>query len=265
MTLDEQLHGVSAYQPTFSDHNWTNPGRSPEEKAFFDRKKAEHDLKHGCIPPLPSTSIALPQTDPPDMAKERKRGARMSGRKRQAPVFGDAPEAFVPKHMRRKIIYAAECFERKTKLKGRKNGLLGATGVNLLRVLLFTFLSAKGKTYPSYNAMMEATGYCKQTIAECIDRLERHGFLKVINRVRRIKDQVFSPLHGRPIEIIRVVQTSNAYTIHLPESLKEDEAEPTAHRPFPFRRIVEETAAIMSWKTIQTMLPNLGLSSESGS
>lgn len=266
MPLDNDLNGVNAYQPTFADPDWTNPGRSPAEKAFFERKKAEHDLRHGCPPPLPKPSTCLPHIPAHENTKtERKHGARMSGRKRQAPVFGDAPEAYVPKAMRRKIMHAAEAFERRTKMKGKKNGLLGATGVNVLRVLLFTFLSARGQTYPSYKAMMEATGYCKQTIAECIDRLERHGFLKVINRIKRVTDQVFSALHGRMIEMIRVVQTSNAYTIHLPDDLAAPQVEPVAHRPFPPRRLVERSTPVMGWNAIRAIMqPDLGFNTESG-
>jgi len=268
MPLDNDLNGVTAYQPTFADPDWTNPGRTQSERDFFERKKAEHDLKHGGPPALraPVTQGAyLPHIHQPEQNKDMKRGARMSGRKRQAPIFGDAPKAFVSKGMRRKIMHAAEAFERDTKMKGRKNGLLGATGVNVLRVLLFTFMSAKGQTYPSYKALMEATGYCKQTIAECIDRLERHGFLKVINRIKRVTDQVFSALHSRMIEMIRVVQTSNAYTIHLPDDLAAPQVEPVAHRPFPPRRLVERSTPVMGWNAIRAIMqPDLGFNTESG-
>jgi len=273
MPLDiNRLSGVEVDEPsTFDDPNWTNPGRSPGEKSFFERKRQQYFYQKGLTPP----ALPIPMRDaepeplaalaPGKPANEHQRGARLRGRKRQAPIFGEAPRAFVSKGMRRRIMHAAEAFERRTKKKGKKNGLLGATGVNVLRVLLFTFHSAQGQTYPSYNALQEATGHCRQTIAECIERLERHGFLKVINRIKREAGKVFSGLHGRMIEIVRVVQTSNAYTMHLPAELDESEAEDAPERPFPPRRIVNPGPGVMAWQQIQALLPNLGFRTESGS
>lgn len=221
------------YEPgTFDDPNWTNPGRCDRERAFFERKRQEHLVLKGR--PTPDVPAAGASANP---KPSRTQGARLSGRKRRKPVFGAAPRAFLGGKMRRKIIEAAEAFERRTKRKGKKNGLLGASGLNVLRAMLFRFHSAQGQTYPSYTALQEATGLCRQTIAECIERLERHGFLKVVNRIKRVVDDVLG--------LVRAVQTSNAYTMHLPANLDGSEASDAPRRPFPERRAAPEAVNLL--------------------
>ena len=256
----------SAYEPgTFDDPNWTNPGSSPSERAFFERRRQQHFLTKGLkAPPLPPIEPQLPQALPmPEPKPEHKKGARLRGRKRGTPVFGEAPRLKLSKDKRCRIMHRAEAFERRTKKKGKKNGLLGASGVTVLRSLIFTFLSAKGQTYPSYSALQEATGLCRQTVCECVERLERHGFLKVINRIKRVKDTVVSPLHGGVVEMTRVVQTSNAYTMHDPEVLDESEATDAPDRPFPPRRLQHLGSGMPGWQQGADLLSLLGLHTKS--
>ena len=123
---------------------------------------------------------------------------------------------------RARVIYRAEHMERATKLKGRKNGVLGDAGLNVLRALVFKF--GKHPT-PSYDAIKRATGYCLDTIAKALNRLEAAGLLEVkrgrglrtaqgwrrISNAYAVPRQVCLPLGARelkiPIEIKKVARS----------------------------------------------------------
>lgn len=80
---------------------------------------------------------------------------------------------------RARVIYRAERMERATKPKGRKNGVLGYTGLNVLRALVFKF----GKhPAPSYEAIKRATGHCLDTISQALKRLVAAGLIEVEHR-----------------------------------------------------------------------------------
>lgn len=80
---------------------------------------------------------------------------------------------------RARVIYRAEHLDRATKLKGRKNGVLGDTGLNVLRALVFKF--GKHPT-PSYDAIKRATGLCLDTVSKALKRLVATGLIEVENR-----------------------------------------------------------------------------------
>jgi hypothetical protein len=82
-----------------------------------------------------------------------------------------------------RLVWRAEAYERRTKPHGRAIGALGLTGVALLRVIAFRFLNAKqNRAWPSYDTLQRETGFCRQTIARGIQRLEAAGFLLVTRR-----------------------------------------------------------------------------------
>lgn len=82
-----------------------------------------------------------------------------------------------------RLLWRAEAYERRTKRRGSPIGDLGLTGVALLRVLAFRFLNAKrNRAWPSYDTLQRETGFCRQTIARGIQRLEAAGFLLVTRR-----------------------------------------------------------------------------------
>jgi Helix-turn-helix domain len=108
--------------------------------------------------------------------------------------------AFIPIdcNQRIRIIITAEALERRTKGKGRKSGVLGQSGLRVLRCLLFDFCAIPtGRCCPSYEAIREKTGFCKSTISGALQRLEAAGLVRIIRRIIR------TPLGAR--------QTSNAY------------------------------------------------------
>jgi len=115
------------------------------------------------------------------------------------------------RNARARIIHFAETYERNTKAPGQRMGALGLTGLAVLKALLFQFMGRGGLTCPSYTALQRATGLCRQTIARALDRLERAGIIKRIQRIvrERTVDQ------GRELVVAR--QGSNLYSFMPPE------------------------------------------------
>src|SRR4051794_31118538 len=100
---------------------------------------------------------------------------------------------------RARIVFLAEALERRTKLPGRRNGLLGYVGLSVLRCLAFGFLSMRtGLCCPGYGAMMAKTGLCKQSVATGLARLERTGILRIVRRLVRERVERTSPTTGLP-------------------------------------------------------------------
>lgn len=84
---------------------------------------------------------------------------------------------------RARLMWRAEAYERKTKGRALPSGALGYTGISLLRVIAFRYWSApKRAAWPSYDELQRVTGYCRQTIARALRRLEAAGFLLVQRR-----------------------------------------------------------------------------------
>jgi hypothetical protein len=104
----------------------------------------------------------------------------------------------IDRNQRILIMRAAEALELRTKGKGCKSGVLMQSGLRVIHCLLFVFCAVpSGRCCPSYEAIREATGYCKNTISGALSRLETSGFLRITRRIIR------TPLGAR--------QTSNAY------------------------------------------------------
>jgi hypothetical protein len=112
---------------------------------------------------------------------------------------------------RGRLIRQAEQIELRSKAKGRRNGLLGQTGLQVLRVLVLKFANrVSGLCIPSYRAIMEATGFCRQTVAKAIRALEACGIVKAVRRlVRRLVEREDGSSY------VGTVQASNAYSFRL--------------------------------------------------
>lgn len=216
---------ADAAQGGFDDPAWSNPGRTDSERAFFERKRREHFARQGQMVPvlwakpvaaaLPGIvreasqrqGRAVPPTRPP-------RGYRRKGDPRYA---RDADlKQQVDRNSVAKLLFIAEGIERRTKAKGKRNGVLGQSGIMILRALLKVAKHYNGMCFPSYDKIREITGLCLQTIADALSRLQLSGFLTVINRIVKVERQVVSPLTGQPMTILATEQTSNAYLFRLP-------------------------------------------------
>jgi hypothetical protein len=117
----------------------------------------------------------------------------------------------VDRNQRVRVIIAAEALERRTKAKGCKSGVLGQSGLRVLRSLLFDYCAIPtGRCCPSYEAIREKTGFCFATISGALKRLELSGLVRIARRIIR------TPMGAR--------QTSNAYAFseHAHGSRKPD-------------------------------------------
>lgn len=146
------------------------------------------------------------------------------------------------RNQRAKILFLAERLERGTKVAGRRNGLLGYVGLAVLRALVLQFQNGRsGLCCPSYDALQQATGLCRQSIASGLARLEACGILTVTRRlVRRVIDIAGTPR-------LTAVQSSNLYAF--------DEPAPTARflplpspkaKAFPAANFIAQLARSLS-------------------
>lgn len=110
-----------------------------------------------------------------------------------------------------RLLHACEVFERATKAPGCRNGSLGLPTLALLRCLVMRFLNRKsGLCFPSYQALQDATGFCRQTIAKALRTLEAVGVLSVTRRLVRVRDETRGTVVAR--------QGSNVYRFQaMPE------------------------------------------------
>jgi hypothetical protein len=117
------------------------------------------------------------------------------------------------------VMDRAEALERSTKAKGRRDGVLGQSALRVLRAFLFHFLDQdSGKLDPSYKKIRKETGFCVQTIAVALKRLERAGILEIRRRLARKAYRIWSELNRRFFELVQVEQQSNAYMVNVPVS-----------------------------------------------
>ena len=123
----------------------------------------------------------------------------------------------IDRNDRARIIVRAESLERQTKAKGQRDGVIGQSGLALLRVLLFHFLNHKtGQLDPSYKQIRAQTGFCMQTIASALKRLERAGVLDITRRTIRVRVKVWDEWTNQPIWRDQVRQDTNAYRVNFP-------------------------------------------------
>lgn len=134
-----------------------------------------------------------------------------------------------------RILYLAEALEIRTKGKGCRNGALGYTGLAVLRVLLLRFHNrATGLCCPSYAAIQKATGLCRQSVAEALDRLARAGVVEWTRRIIRVAED----------GILVCRQASNVYRMAEPKPVAAIQPVASYPRPFPSRGPLAALAAL---------------------
>jgi hypothetical protein len=128
----------------------------------------------------------------------------------------------------------AEGLERRTKRAGRRNGVVSAIGIQVLRAMLFQFMNgATGMLCPSYAALQKHTGLCRASIANAIARLELTGIVRIVRRLVRQQITRRSPVTGEPETIVGTTQATSLYQVQPPPSYADHLAVPPA-RPAPF-------------------------------
>lgn len=140
-----------------------------------------------------------------------------------------------------RIMFVCEALERRTKLPGRRNGIVSVIGIIVLRALLFRFHNSKsGLLCPSYDALKKHTGLCKQSIATALARLELAGVAKITRRLCRQQVHRTSPITGADELVALTTNATNLYALSEPGAWAEHLARPPAKpAPFPCRRQME--------------------------
>jgi len=85
---------------------------------------------------------------------------------------GDQWRRPLDRNDRARVMVCAEGLERRTKKKHKRDGVLGQSGLGVLRCLLTYFQSKKtGQLDPAYDDIQRITVYCRQTIRNALRNL----------------------------------------------------------------------------------------------
>ena len=108
----------------------------------------------------------------------------------------------------RRVVLAAELYDRAGRQRGRRNGPLGHVGLEVLELLANLVSYRSGRLEPSYAYLMAKLKRSKDAVHTALTALREHGFLDWLRRHEAI-ELVEGP---GP----RVRQVSNAYRLSLP-------------------------------------------------
>ena len=119
------------------------------------------------------------------------------------------------RNQRAAILYLAEALDRRTHQPGRHGGMIGRTGLAVLRALVTRFLDFKtGRLDPSIASIARAANIARSTAQEALDRLELSGILERSRRIARVRMKSWNAAAGRFVIADRVVQLTNAYRLN---------------------------------------------------
>ena len=127
-----------------------------------------------------------------------------------------------------------------------------------LEALLWVFHNAKrGFCFPSYEAIAEAAGCARSTVAEAIRALEDAGILSWVQRIKRVRERC-SDLLGDNGWRWRVIRSSNAYNFRdpgSPDSSKSEKPTGTPIQEFFFSMSARTSAQIDGPPLLKPPLP----------
>jgi hypothetical protein len=156
----------------------------------------------------------------------------------------------IDRNSRARILFLAERLERRTKASGRRNGSLGYVGIQILRVLLLTFVNSKsGICCPSYLALRCATGLSNAAVAKGLARLEAAGILEIARRLVRQRVVRVNQWTNMPEVVTTTTQATNLYRFNVPTPWAETLAPTPNARPFAPRRQIDLLAKILGIAT----------------
>jgi hypothetical protein len=128
--------------------------------------------------------------------------------------FRHPPRVNTDRNFLARIMFMANCIERKSyavRGKGKHGGALGRSALMVLRVLLFVVSKKDGCLYPSLDTIGKLARMSKPTVVKAISTLVLMGFVTVYRRIKRIKTAV-----GRAgLELLRVRSTRRARRARL--------------------------------------------------
>jgi hypothetical protein len=173
---------------------------------------------------------------------------REARRFRANAIFADALANATPldRNGQARVLFIADMLERRSKLPGKRNGVLGYIGVMVLRVLVLRCLNRKsGLCCPSYAALQSMTGLCRGSIATALSRLEASGLVKIVRRLVRKAITRVSPITGHQQLVVTTLQDTNAYSFsNEPNPIPVPTIAAPA-RPFPARRVAPPQQAVL--------------------
>jgi hypothetical protein len=119
------------------------------------------------------------------------------------------------RNQRAAVLFLAEQLDRNTHQPGRHGGMIGRTGLAVLRALVTRFLDFKtGRLDPSIASIAKAANVARSTAQDALDRLEAAGIIERTRRIARVRMKVWNALAGRFVMADRVVQQTNAYCLN---------------------------------------------------
>jgi AraC-like DNA-binding protein len=137
--------------------------------------------------------------------------------RRREKVFGPGDRCALDRNVRARIGEWIRALERRTE-KGKAYGAITGKAGDVARALLWCFLNAKtGQCDPSYEAIANAAGCARSTVADAIKMLETTGLLTWQHRIarERVRER---DLFGRWRTRWRVLRRSNAYQFVDPKA-----------------------------------------------
>jgi Helix-turn-helix domain len=120
-----------------------------------------------------------------------------------------------------RLLFRARAMMRATE-KGAHYGPVTAKCYAVFAALLMGFHNGgTGRCFPSYDALAEAAGCCRASVAPALRALEECGLMTVWNRLLRVRWKDPAALATR----VRVLRTSNCYV--FPSETRRDSVKPS--------------------------------------
>ena len=130
-----------------------------------------------------------------------------------------------------RLLFIAEALDRNTHQPGKHGGIIGRTGLAVLRALICRFYNKQsGRLDPSLEAIAKAANMARSTVQEAITRLELAGLVERFRRIYRARVMLRCELTGRPYEATRVLQDTNGYRLNVPIPYREEHGDLAAPR-----------------------------------
>jgi hypothetical protein len=141
--------------------------------------------------------------------------------RRREKLFGDGRPRPMSRELKNRLMRLARVLTRPTE-PGKHYGRITAKQLRVFEALLWGFHNARtGLCFPSYEAIAEAAGCARSTVAEAIQALEAAGLLSWVHRLKRVSVRIA----GRIGWHVKVVRTSNGYQLADPPDVSASESE----------------------------------------
>jgi DNA-binding MarR family transcriptional regulator len=139
-----------------------------------------------------------------------------------------------------RLLFLAEALDRNSHSPGKHGGMIGRTGLAVLRALITRFYNKQsGRLDPSLAAIARAANVARSTVQEAITRLELAGLVERFRRIYRTRVTLQCKLTGRSYEATRVLQDTNGYRLNVPLPYRADHGDLAA--PCKKQRISSDT------------------------